>query len=437
MDNEAEEYFAGNSSSNLHTLFIAYYFPPMGLSGVQRSLKFVKYLPENGWDVSVLTTTPEAYYAFDETLLDEINKPNIKIYRTPPDATRLAKKKGSKVIEYPSRFSQKFKRIALQAFLQPDSRIVWRKPALKLASEIIEKSNFHTIFATAPPFTDFLIAKTLSDRYDLPYVVDYRDLWVDNAYYYYVTPFHKLKATNMEIDVLMRAKRIIVINRFMKEKLLQRYKFLSHQDITIIPHGYDEDDFAPFRHIKPNENYFTITHSGLFPDDLTPKYFMKALGQYLKKNPEAKSKIRAVFVGLMRKSHQKLIKKYNLSDNIDLKGYLPHKECIKELMQSDVLWMMSPNNIVTPSRFYEYIGARKPMLVCIPEGNIRQLALETSAAITTEPKDVKQIVEAIDTFFNQWKAGSLPKANIENSKNYERRYLTTLLARELAFSANY
>jgi|YNPMSStandDraft_1061717.scaffolds.fasta_scaffold00269_10 glycosyltransferase involved in cell wall biosynthesis len=437
MDIETDEYFAGNSSSNLHTLFIAYYFPPMGLSGVQRSVKFAKYLPENGWDVSVLTTTPEAYYAFDETLLDELKKPNIKIFRTPPDATRLAKKKDSNIIEYPSLFSQKLKRIALQAFLQPDSRIIWRKPALKLASQILENANFHTIFATAPPFTDFLIAKTLSEKYDLPYVIDYRDLWVDNAYYYYITPFHKLKAINMETDVLMRSKRIIVINRFMKEKLLQRYKFLSHQDITIIPHGYDEEDFSPFRHLKPNENKFTITHSGLFPDDLTPKYFLKALSLYLKKNPKAKGKIRAVFVGLIRKSHQKYIRKYNLGENVELKGYLPHKECIKEIMQSDVLWMMSPNNIVTPSRFYEYIGARKPMLVCVPEGNIRQLALETDAAIATEPKDIKQILEAIDLFYTQWETGTLPKANVENSLNYERRYLTTLLARELAFSANY
>lgn len=437
MEFETEEYQAGNNSSNLHTLFIAYYFPPMGLSGVQRSVKFTKYLPQYGWDVSVLTTTPAAYYAFDETLLNELNHPGIKIYRTPPDATKYARKKNSNVLEYPSYFSQKLKRILLQAFLQPDSRIVWKKDALRLASEIIEKNRIHTIFATAPPFTDFLIAHDLSLKYDLPYVVDYRDLWVDNAYYYYVTPFHKMKAINMETDVLLRAKRIIVINRFMKEKLLQRYKFLSHQDITIIPHGYDEDDFAQFRHLKPDPDYFTITHSGLFPDDLTPKYFLKALGQYLKKNPQAKAKIRAVFVGLMRKSHQKYIKKYNLIENVVLKGYLPHKECVRELMLSDVLWMMSPNNIVTPSRLYEYIGARKPILISIPDGNIKQTALETEAAIATEPKNVKQIIEALDFLFEQWKKGNLPQPNIRNSQNYERRYLTSLLARELAFSANY
>lgn len=437
MDFETDDRLAGNNSSNLNTLFIAYYFPPMGLSGVQRSVKFAKYLPENGWDVSVLTTTPAVYYAYDDTLLEDLNNPSITIHRTVPDATSLAKKKGSNVIRYPSHFSQKFKRIILQSFLQPDSRIVWKKKAIKLAEEIIESNHFHTLLATAPPFTDFLIANELSKKYEIPYVIDYRDLWVDNAYYYYLTPFHRMKAIKMETEVLTRAKRIVVINRFMKEKLLQRYKFLSHEDITIIPHGYDEEDFAPYRHLSPDPNYFTITHSGLFPDDLTPRYFLKALSMYLKKKNEAKNKVRAVFVGLMRKSHEKLIKKYNLGDNVVLKGYLPHSDCVKELMQSDVLWLMSPNNIVTPSRLYEYIGARKPILISIPNGNIKQTALETEAAIATEPRDVKAIVDAIDAFFEMWKKGSLPHPNIKNSQNYERRYLTKLLARELAFSANY
>jgi hypothetical protein len=119
MDFETDDKLAGNNSSNLNTLFIAYYFPPMGLSGVQRSVKFAKYLPENDWDVSVLTTTPSVYYAYDETLLEELNNPKITIYRTPPDATRLAKKKGSNLIRYPSHFSQKLKELSSNLFCSP------------------------------------------------------------------------------------------------------------------------------------------------------------------------------------------------------------------------------------------------------------------------------------------------------------------------------
>lgn len=437
MEFEIEENITGNSGNDLHSLFVAYYFPPMGLSGVQRTLKFVKYLPQNGWDVSVLTTDSPAYYAFDDSLIEDIDFNHTNIYRTPPDISRIAKPKNGGNLTYPSHFSQKLKRLVLQTIFQPDSRISWKKSAVKLGMQIIEENPIHTIYATAPPYTDFLVASELSKNSGLPYILDYRDLWVDNAYYYYVTPFHKSKAINLETKSLTYAKRIVVINRYMKEKLLQRYKFLSHEDISIIPHGYDEEDFAPFRNTKPDPNYFTITHSGLFPDDLTPKYFLKALSLYIKKNPEAKSKIKSVFIGLMRKSHLKMIKKYGLSDIVELQGYVPHNECIAEMMKADVLWMMAPNEIVTPSRLYEYIGARKPIFINISEGSIRQTALETEAAMATSHKNVNEIVEAIDHLYNSWRQGTLPKPNLSYAESFERKRLTTLLARELAFSANY
>ncbi len=437
IDDINEDNLTGDISKKLHALFIAYYFPPMGLSGVQRSLKFVKYLPSFGWDLSVLTTDAPAYYAFDETLLDDVDPETTRIYRTSPDISRFAKPKSGNTIAYPNRFSQKMKRIALQTIFQPDSRISWKKQAVALGEKILAENDIQTIFATAPPFTDFLVAGELAKKTGLPYVLDYRDLWIDNAYYYYVTPFHKSYALELETKALTYAKRIIVINRFMKERLLQRYKFLSHEDISIIPHGYDEEDFTPFRGIKPDPDYFTITHSGLFPDDLTPKYFLKALAIYLKKNDVAKKKIRANFVGLMRKSHLKLIKKLNLEDNCLIKGYVSHSESVREIMASDALWMMAPNEIVTPSRVYEYLGARKPILISIPEGNMRQIVLDSEAAIATKPHDVKEIVEAIDMLFNAWKTGTLPKPHLDYAENFERRKLTDMLSRELAFSANY
>lgn len=419
-----------------NVLVIAYYFPPMGLSGVQRTSKFVKYLPEYGWKPHVLTCDSQAYYAFDETLEAEIASERIAVYRTPPDISRFAKPKDGKTMKYPSKFASKLKKMAIQTVCQPDSRISWKKAALALGSEIIENNDIHAIYATAPPFTDFLVAQELSDKYGISFIVDYRDLWVDNAYYFYASPFHKSYAMDLERQTLNRAKRAIVINRFMKEKLIQRYKFLSHDDVTIIPHGFDEADFEPHKRVKPDSNKFTITHSGLFPDDLTPKYFLKGLSLFLSKNPQVREKFLARFVGLLRKSDLKLIKKYKLTDVVTTDGYLPHDETVKALMESDALWMMIPNIIATPSRLYEYLGSRKPMLVCAPEGNIRQTAMESNAAFTTNPKDVKAIAEALENMFNLWKSGALPRAKEEYVEQFDRYKLTGLLARELALSAH-
>ncbi len=438
VENGNDQFFQENLLDR-KVLVIAYYFPPMGLSGVQRTLKFVKYLPNYHWKPVVLTTGATDFYAFDDTLLNDINE-NILIYRTEKDPRKSFKiKKDGKnnVINYPSRFKQILMRRLSQAILIPDSRIGWKKHAVELGSKIIEEnSDIKVIYTTAPPYTDFLVAKELSVKYNIPFVVDYRDLWVDNAYYYYATPFHKAKAIKMESDVLRLAQKAFVITRSLKEKMLRRYKFLSHNDIAILPHGFDEEDFIPYKHIKPNENKFTITHSGIFSEDLTPKYFLKALAKFLEQRKDAKHCIDVRFIGVMRKSHLKMINKLQLSDCTTITGYVSHDEVIKNLMESDLLWMMIPNDIATPSRLYEYIGARKPMIVCAPEGGIRQIAKESNVAITCGPKDVDAILNALNMFFDLWKANNMPKADKKYVNQYERKYITGYLAKELSLASN-
>ena len=421
-------------------LVVSYYFPPMGLSGVQRTLKFVKYLPEFDWLPIVLTTGATNYFAFDETLLNDINQSElISIYRTEKDPFKFNRKSNeNKILQYPSRIKQKLFRMLSQTFFIPDSRITWKKYAVKLGSKIIEENpDINLIFATAPPFTDFLVAEELSKKYDIPYVLDYRDLWVDNPQYFFATPFHKMKAIKMETNVLRRSSKAFVITRTMKEKLLSRYRFLSHDDISILSHGFDAEDFLPFKNIKPNPKKLTITHCGLFPDDRTPKYFFKALVKFFDKRPEARRNFELRFIGIMRKAHIKMLERYDLTNIARLKGYLPHQEAIKHLLESDVLWMMLRNDIETPGRFFEYIGAKKTMLISVPRGSIRLIAEESNAAFTTYPKDVNGIAQAIETVYDLWRQKYLPIPDDSFVEQFERKLLTQKLAREISFVAKY
>lgn len=413
-------------------LVIAYYFPPMGLSGVQRTLKFTKYLPEYGWTPIVLTSTPRSFYAYDEALLDEINPDEVIVYRTEAGSTGSENKKAPKLTKFPSYTVQKIGRAFLQTIYQPDSKIRWKKPALALARQIIAEHKIDVIFATAPPFTDFLIAKELSEEFGIPYVVDYRDVWIDNPFHFYATPFHKLYSIGLETDVLTFAKSAIVTNRHAKELLLQRYGLLKHDDITIIPHGYDEDDFREFRNIRPDKNKFTITHSGLFQDNRTPKFFFKALAKFISENPSAATVVKAKFLGLMRPAHEKYIKKYKLEQFVECEGYLSHSEAVKELMLSDVLWLMLDDTVRSPGKLYEYFGAEKPILACLPDGAMKKLAMETKACISTYPKDVESIKNAIARFYELWKSNLLPTPDLEYVRSFDRHKLTGALAKELS-----
>ncbi len=412
-------------------MVVAYYFPPLGLSGVQRTLKFVKYLREYGWKVIVLTTSPGDYYAYDDSLLEECNDENIIIYRTESGNPKQAKQK-----KFPSYTLQKVGRAVLQTIYQPDSCIKWKKHAVELGSKIMEEHEINAIFSTAPPFTDFLVADELAVKYHKPYIIDYRDSWVDNPFHFYATPFHKNYSIKLEKTVLTRAEKVITTTRHSKEILLRRYKFLSHNDVKIISHGFDPEDFAPASELHPDKSKFVITHSGLFQDDRTPKYFFKAVASFLKKHPEAADKFEARFIGLMRKPHEKFIKKYKLENNVNLVGYLPHKEAVKQLQESDVLWLMLKDTIRSPGKLYEYFGAKKPLLVCSPDGIIRKTALESEAAFATDPSDVKAIENALENLYALWKSGKLPKPSDLFTEQFDRRLLTGELARELGLCAD-
>jgi len=410
-----------------NVLVIAYYFPPMGLSGVQRTVKFVKYLPYFGWNPIVLTSSSNKYFAFDETLLDDFNDKSIQIFRTKP---KKNKKTNFKVQKFPNYTLQKIGRIITQSIYQPDRFITWKKSAVELGEKIIQKNKIDAIFATAPPFTDFLVAQELSDKYKIPFLIDYRDVWVDNPFHYYLTPFHKSYSIKLEENLLKKTSKAIVTNRFSKEIILKRYRFISHDDIVIIPHGYDPDDFEgiEFNH---NPDFFTITHSGLFQDDRNPKYFLKAINQFIKKNPFAIDRLRLRFIGLMRNSHQKLLKKYNLLKITTLTGNLNHKEAVRHLLESDLLWLVVNDIYRSPGKLFEYFGASKPILICAPEGIMRKIALESKAAIGVDPKDVNEIEKAITTFYNLWSKKTLPVPAPEFVEQFNRKKLTQDLAKEL------
>lgn len=407
-------------------LVLAYYFPPMGLSGVQRTLKFVKYLPEFGWEPIVLTTNSGSYYAYDESLLAEIEEKNIRIYRTDDES--------SKPRSYPSTFVQKIGRYLSGMFRQPDSKIYWKKKAIETGSKLIEEERPDVIFSTAPPFTSHLAAAELAEKYGIPLVLDYRDQWYGNPFNVMPTKFHKHYNKKLEAEVLYKSSKIVVISREQKERLLKSYKLLKHNDISIVSHGYDKEDFYNIVS-KSDRNDFVITHSGLFQDNRNPRPFFEAFRKLIDSNQLDKSRIKLKLVGLMRKNHLNQIKKLKIEENVILTGNVSHKEAVAHLMQSDVLWILQNDDVRTPGKLYEYFGAKKPILATMPKSYMRELAVSSGIALTAEPNDKEDIYKALSTYYDLWKRGSLPKGNDEFVSSYDRKVLTENLSQILSSSS--
>lgn len=415
-------------------LVVAYYFPPMGLSGVQRTLKFVKYMKNYNWEPTVITSGDVAYYAHDKSLTDELNRLNIKVIRISgsKEPNSILSKFGT--IKLPGEFFRNiFDKISQTIFI-PDNKKSWSKLAYKKIDEILSKEKYDALFITCPPFSAFDVISKIKKNHYIPLFADYRDLWYQSYFSFYSTPFHKLLHKKKEYHALKAADRITVTNRKIKEKLLNTYPFLTYEDVVIISHGYDPEDFEKIPAQPKPSNRMVLMYSGIFMVYNTPKYFLKAFKQITIERPDIAMNIELHFVGFLRKENQKLIKKLNLQNFVKDHGYVNHTEAIAKIKSADVLWFMvgKRKNIdaILPGKVYEYIGARKPILACVPDGAAKMAVEESGAGFICSPDNINEIKETILKVYNSYKEGTLPTPPEEIVEKYRRDYLTELLTKQ-------
>jgi len=412
-----------------NVLVIAYYFPPLGLSGVQRTLKFIKYLPSFGWKPTVLTVEPRAYFAHDATLMEDLDSLGIDVIRTRSiDPLHVFRKKGT--VPMPNEATYKLLTVLNQAVFIPDSKVGWKRYAVRKGTELLREGSFQAIFATAPPYTDFLIARDLKKHFNIPLVLDYRDAWLANPLHRYITPFHHMMHRRLEDSVLREADAVVTINRTIKELILTRYRRLTYNDITIIPQGYDANDFA--RVAPRTSRRMRITYAGTFYHNRTPRYMIEAFRRFLDRVPGAAEKSELCFVGQFRDENLSLLRKHRLEKNVVVTGYLPHKDAVAYLAGSDVLWMMlggdKGDEMISTGKLFEYLGARKPILGCVPPGEARTIIEESGAGFITDPADVDAITKTLEHLFSLYQRNALPAPGEDFVQQYERKALTGHLA---------
>lgn len=418
-------------------LVLAYYFPPKGLSGVQRALKFVKYMPEFGWEPTVITSGINAYYAYDESLLADLDGKNIRIIRPKSkEVNSLLTRKGT--VKMPPEFWRKFLSYLSAMFFLPDNKKSWARAAFREAKTLMQLEQFDLIFVTGPPFSAFRAGKDLKSEFGIPVVYDYRDLWHDNHFSKMPTPVHRIINRRMEYNVLKKADKIIVINRRIKEKIMHEYKFLQHRDITIIPHGFDKDDIARAGIEPKHQDRMILTYSGLFYENITPKYLLKAFKLLLKEHPEIASNIHLQFIGVLRKSVFRMIQRLQLQSSVITTGYLPHLDALRKIKTSDVLWVMmgkSKNaDTVSTSKVYEYIGTGKPIIGFTGKGVMATLLTEYGAGYLCDPEDIQEIKAMLARVYNDYQSKKMPIPRQEEIDKYDRRNLTELLTKEFLFA---
>jgi len=420
-------------------LIITYYWPPSGGAGVQRWLKFSKYLREFGWEPIIYTPENPEAPDFDDTLLADIPE-NITVIKKPvwePYAIYkwlTGKKKGARIThgflqeKKGAGFMEKFSVWVRGNFFIPDARCFWIRPSVRFLSRYLQENPVDVVVSSGPPHSMHLIALGLKKRLNVKWLADFRDPWTEIDF------FDKLQLTRpalkkhkrLEKNVLKSADIVVTISRPLADDLNR----LGAVNTRVITNGFDPEDFS-FMPVAEDES-FLLTHIGSLNADRNPDDLWQSLSELCQENEQLRSKLKLRFIGRNDISLRESLKKYTLISNTEFIEYMPHKEALRLAASSAVLLLLlnnTPNQKgIIPGKTFEYLAMKKPILCIGPtDGASAAILNETRVGITCGFNEKQRIKDVILALFTEQLAGRLSNKNT-GTDAFSRRNLTQDLA---------
>jgi len=427
-------------SSEKKILIITYYWPPSGGAGVQRWLKFARYLPAYGWEPIVLTVDPgdAEYPVIDKDLSKDI-PPGLRVMHTkaPRNIFRLYKKiTGKKELPYggfsnDSRpgITDKITRFIRGNFFLPDPRRNWNRNLLKKAVEIIESEKISIILTSSPPHSTQLAGMKLKKENKLRWIADIRDPWTDIYYSDKLYQTSRAVSVNKKLEaaVLANADRLLVTCNATGELFASKLPGQKISDkITTLTNGYDEKDF-PAGNVK-EASTFTITYLGTYGENYNIDVLLDAIESLETLSPQD---IILRFIGAISSSNlEKLKNRSNIS--FEFIPYLNHDKAIKALLESSALLLVVPasrrSQEMIPGKLFEYMAARKPILALAPKsGDVAEILKQTKSGKTFERNDTAVLSDYLEELIDNHKKGEL-RVKSSGIEKYSRKNLASELA---------
>jgi len=418
-------------------LVIANNYPPLGLNGVKRTLKFTKYMKKLNWEPTVISTGNIGFNPLDLGLLKEAEKEGIQIIRTEQFDLHEIISNQNAPVSIPKKFIRNILVKINKVLFIPDNKKKWAKKAYKIAREILQKEKFDLLYVSVPSYSSFVYTAKLKKEFGISLFVDYNDLWQGNPFNFSLTPYHKYMNKKLEYKALRAVDKVIVNNRKKKEYLLLSYPLLKYDEILIIPDGYDPADFENDFDKAETSSKMKLTYAGILNEYFTAEYFLRAFKQLSIERPDIAAGIELEFIGNLNKENKKLIKELDITEFVREHGFLEYKEVVKKIKASDVLWVMIDkifnSDTISTEKIADYFGSRKPILGCLPDGAEKLSLKEYGASFLTKPEDVKEICDAIIQIHLLYINKQLPEPNEEFLIKHNVVHLTEQLTTAFQF----
>lgn len=416
----------------MKVLIITYYWPPAGGSGVQRWLKFVKYLQDFNVVPVVYTVDKPNYVLLDETLQKEIPK-NIEILKQAiwEPNNIFSKFKNNQhqtsagfLNPNPSFFERKLQYIRANYFI-PDARKYWVKPSVKYLSDYLKYNKTDVIITTGPPHSLHLIGLELQKQSGVKWIADFRDPWTDIDYFHQLPLSNKSKQKHLilEKEVLKSADSVLVVSETMKEN----YKRFN-SNIQVITNGFDGNISQKKVDL---DDKFTITHIGMMNADRNPTILWKVLRELVNEDTHFASDLQIKLIGKSATEIYNSIKENKIENYIQFIGYLPHQKVMDHQRSSQVLLLVvnnvpSAKGIIT-GKIFEYLQAKRPILAIGPvDGDLATIIENTNSGIVIDFKDDENLKKNILELYQKFKQENLNIVS-KNIEKYHSKNLTKQL----------
>ena len=424
-----------------HILIITYYWPPAGGAGVQRWLKFVKYLPDHGWTPVIYTVKNGEFPVLDFSLEKDI-----------PEGTEVIRRKIFEPYNWYKKFigqkpqerinagflsqtekpagKEKLSRWIRGNLFIPDARKFWIRPSVRFLSKYLKEHPVDLIISTGPPHSMHLIALGLKKKLHIPWLADFRDPWTKIDFYdeLHLSNTADRKHHQLEKQVVRSANTVVSVTRYMQKDFEQ----LGARNSVYIPNGYDPADIPA--DISEKIEKFRILYIGSLNETRNPGSLWHVLRQLTTEEPGFTEDLRIELIGKTDISVHRSIEQSRLTPFVSMTDYVPHEEIFRLQKKAAILLLLInktryDKGIVT-GKIFEYLISGRPVLaIGPPDGEAATILKQTNTGVTVNYDDEKALKKAITEFYHQYKTGAL-QVKPKHIEDFSRKTLTIQLTNQ-------
>lgn len=416
-------------------LIITYYWPPAGGPGVQRWLKFVKYLPDFNVQPIVYVPKNPTYPIIDKHLESEVSDKAIvlknPIFEPYQLASFLSKNKTKKISSgiIPNQKKQSFlEKVMLwirgNLFI-PDARVFWVRPSVKYLEKYIRENEIDTIITSGPPHSLHLIGLELKQKFNLQWLADFRDPWTTIGYHksLRLSDYAAKKHKKLESQVLNSADTIIVTSKTTKAE----FQALTNKPIAVITNGFDVEKVEK----QTLDTKFSLAHIGSFLSERNPRILWECLVELCSEIPDFKNHLEIKLIGAVSQEVLETISAFGLNQYLNNLGYVSHAEAVVHQRKSQVLLLIEIDSEETksilPGKLFEYLVSERPIVAIGPkDSDFADIITNTNTGVFFDYSEKARLKQTIQEYYTRFLEGKLQSQGV-GLQQYSRKNLTQQL----------